>query len=253
MIKEFSDKLKKRREELGLSFKDIVEKTKICPSVIKHIEEGEWEEINPTYLKGFLKIYTSVLGINIPDEILTFIRGRKEEKKTSIKKNITYQKRERPSVMAKLKSHHKILKISKKSILSILKIVGVIIIFLIIIKLAFFLRKNKKNTTPQKTSIPVEIGKKYPPSSSKLKMIDVTIQAKKKTYIVVKVDGEVVFDNILDRGATESWQGKIIEFKISDASGVIIERNGEILPPITKAHRPIKKLIITSASIKVSK
>jgi len=64
MLEEFCKQLKEKREESGYSIEDVVEKTKLYPVAIRDIEDGNLENISPIYLKGFIKIYASFLGID---------------------------------------------------------------------------------------------------------------------------------------------------------------------------------------------
>lgn len=64
MLEEFCRQLKEKRKELGYNIEDVVEHTKIYPVAIRDIEDGNFENISPIYLKGFLKIYASFLGVD---------------------------------------------------------------------------------------------------------------------------------------------------------------------------------------------
>jgi cytoskeleton protein RodZ len=85
MNEEVSSKLKARRQELGYSVEEVVEKTKLYPSVIRDLEEGNLSNINSAYLKGFIRIYASFLGLNaaeLTNNISVQYTGPKEEKKS---------------------------------------------------------------------------------------------------------------------------------------------------------------------------
>lgn len=56
--------LKAIREEKGYSIEGVTKKTKISPSVLRALEEGRLDNIDPVYLKGFLKMYCRFLGID---------------------------------------------------------------------------------------------------------------------------------------------------------------------------------------------
>jgi len=59
MIKELCEKLKQKRRDLGYSIEYVVERTKLHPSMIRDIEEGNLINENPVYVKGFIKIYAA--------------------------------------------------------------------------------------------------------------------------------------------------------------------------------------------------
>src|SRR5512136_2744554 len=63
-------KLKKIRQEKGLSIEDVQKQTKIHPNILKAIEEDNFINLSPVYVKGFLKIYCKFLGVDPSQYIL---------------------------------------------------------------------------------------------------------------------------------------------------------------------------------------
>ena len=55
--------LKNIREEKGYSIEQVSKNTKISASVIRALEGGRLDNVDPVYLKGFLKLYCRFLGI----------------------------------------------------------------------------------------------------------------------------------------------------------------------------------------------
>src|SRR3989338_4514467 len=72
------EKLKKLRLEKGLSLEEAHKKTKIHLNILKAIEGDTITNLNPIYLKGFLKIYCNFLGVN-PNEYISGYREIKAE------------------------------------------------------------------------------------------------------------------------------------------------------------------------------
>lgn len=65
-IKEIGLKFKKRREELGLSLKEIENSTSIRSSYLEAIEEGFTDKfLTEVYMIGFMKQYGTFLGMNM--------------------------------------------------------------------------------------------------------------------------------------------------------------------------------------------
>ena len=60
-------RLKKIRQERGLSLEDVQKKTKIHLNVLRAIEGDSISDLSPIYLKGFIKIYCSYLGLDVKD------------------------------------------------------------------------------------------------------------------------------------------------------------------------------------------
>lgn len=67
-LNELGSRLKEERQRQGLSITEVMDVTKISRRNIMAIESGDEKELpHPVYAKGFVKIYSKVLGFN-PDE-----------------------------------------------------------------------------------------------------------------------------------------------------------------------------------------
>ena len=62
-MRKAGEYLKNIREEKGYSVEQVSKNTKISASVIRALEGGRLDNVNPVYLKGFLKLYCRFLGI----------------------------------------------------------------------------------------------------------------------------------------------------------------------------------------------
>lgn len=62
-MRKAGEYLKNIREEKGYSVEQVSKGTKISASVIRAIEGGRIDNVEPIYLKGFLKLYCRFLGI----------------------------------------------------------------------------------------------------------------------------------------------------------------------------------------------
>ena len=56
--------LRSIREDKGYTIQEISKATKLSSSVIRALEEGRIDNVDPVYLKGFLKLYCRYLGLN---------------------------------------------------------------------------------------------------------------------------------------------------------------------------------------------
>jgi len=65
MMQDIGPKLKAKREQLGYHIEEIVEKTKIHPSAIHDIEENNFANISPAYLRGFIRLYAKFLNVDV--------------------------------------------------------------------------------------------------------------------------------------------------------------------------------------------
>jgi cytoskeleton protein RodZ len=64
------ERLKKVRLEKGISLDEAHRITKVHLDVLKAIEDDNYININPVYLKGFLKIYCKFLDVELPASFL---------------------------------------------------------------------------------------------------------------------------------------------------------------------------------------
>lgn len=64
-MKKIGNEIRERREEKGLSLEEVGEKTKIKISYLEAIEEGSWGKLpGEVYLRGFLRTYSTLLGLD---------------------------------------------------------------------------------------------------------------------------------------------------------------------------------------------
>lgn len=62
--------LKRRREDLGLTLRDVAAKTKVRTTYLEHIENERLSDLPaPVYLRGFVLGYARVLGLPDPESI----------------------------------------------------------------------------------------------------------------------------------------------------------------------------------------
>ncbi len=74
--------LKRKREELNISLKDISEKLKVKIGYLENLEKGNYEELPPdVYVKGFVKSYAQFVGLDSEKMIGIYNREKKIENK----------------------------------------------------------------------------------------------------------------------------------------------------------------------------
>jgi len=62
--------MKRRREDLGLTFRDVATKTRIRTTYLEHIENERLSDLPaPVYLRGFVLEFARVLGLPDPESI----------------------------------------------------------------------------------------------------------------------------------------------------------------------------------------
>jgi cytoskeletal protein RodZ len=278
MIKYLCQQLKQKRQDLGYSLEEVVEKTKLHPSVIKDIEAGDLDKISPVYLKGFIKIYASFLGVKLGDHLQELeIKAKPKSKpqpkpKTAIKQS--YNREQQKHSRKKELRFRVPAALKRKIAYSLLALVLGLIIFSLVAAVVRLIKGSFSGTdkpaktetassdsaptaTPSVTSSSTEPKATTQEVSSALAQADkitTSVRIKRPVHIRVKQDGEIVYAGVLQAGAIETWQAQEkLDLKISDGSSVEVEVNGQLLPPLSKIHRPIKSLKITDQGISIEK
>ena len=83
--------LRRKREELNISIKDVSEKLKIKIGYLENLEESNYKKLPPdVYVKGFIKSYARLVGLDSEKMISVYDR----EKKIGDKIEKKYQKKE---------------------------------------------------------------------------------------------------------------------------------------------------------------
>lgn len=263
-------RLKKIRLEKGYSLEQVHKKTKIHYNVLNAIEEDSLVNFNPIYIKGFIKIYCNFLGIN-PEEYLSHYKKEKvlpadaEQKENkplpALRKPLV-----KDDLLRAIRSKIKIV------ITVIIILVAAIILFrlirLTVSKLSLLSKKIKpvlssraispagagagkvqtdRDRKGQQTSASKNVGREVVPSAIRL-----SIRAREDCWLVLKLDGKTVFQNILKKGRSETWQAKEkIEFSLGNAGVVDLEVNGRLISNLGRRRQAVKNILITRDGLTV--
>ncbi|MEA2097616.1 MAG: helix-turn-helix domain-containing protein [Patescibacteria group bacterium] len=80
--------LKKKREEIGISIKEISEKLKIKVSYLEDLEENNYDKLPPdVYVKGFIRSYAQFVGFNAQKMVDLYSKEKAIDDKVENKKN----------------------------------------------------------------------------------------------------------------------------------------------------------------------
>ena len=243
-MQELCQALKDKRKELGYSIEEVVDKTKLHPSVIRDIKDGNLANINPTYLRGFMRIYASFLGVDTGDALKQQVPSSSKKPKEQEEKKRTYQfKRPAPK------------KISPKVKQTIILIGAAIIAFFILtLTVKAIVRKLSKARTAKPEPASEGTNEVSTPVEIEGQEISVSLTVKRDCFVRVRADDKLIFEGVLRKGIVENWEAKkLLDFKLSDGSAVSIEVNGKALPPLSSTSKPIRSLKITPSGISVEK
>jgi len=243
--------LKKLRLEKGLSLEDVHKTTHIHLDVLKAIEDDNYINIDPVYLKGFLKIYCKLLGVELPDNIA----GAKH---TQVQLKVPEPVREKKDIDAGPDTLRRLVPIAVGAIL-VLVAAGVLFAggrFLIskmssmnkgrphaqVVKLKKEKMARKTEQKVVRSTAPAKAGQSIPADQS----LRLGIRALEDCWLQLKCDNKVVFQNVLKKGRFESWEADDrMELTLGSAGGVQVEINGKIIPSLGKRGQVLKGVTIT--------
>ncbi len=266
MIEDLCIRIKDKRRELGYSIEKVVSETKLHPAVIRDIESCNLDNITPIYIKGFIKIYASFLGVEIKDEL--------EQIQKKIRATVNNPKQKKESGQNPIFNFFKIIIKSMTKLISkispqVRKNILLAVIILLIFWLGFlgvrfsfrkvlgFFRNRKQAVSQQQVEKPAEEKNNQEPKPQligQLDQITAALTVKKPCFIKVISDGNLIFEGVLEKGEVETWRAEQeLEFKISDGSAVYLEVDGQPIPKLSSIQKPIKSLIINSSGITVNK
>lgn len=259
-IETAGSRLKKIRQERGLSLEDVQKKTKIHLNVLRAIEGDSISNLSPIYLKGFIKIYCGFLGLDAKDLIgpsggqpqkpaLNATVGRpigaRIEKRSSFIKDASI----------KLGAIKPLVNLKK---IIIFAAIAVIFIFLGINLIKFVSLRPKSRLEKAKISMPVPVPKAEAKQAKINK--DLTggftlgIFARGKSWISAKVDGRVVFHGVLARGRSETWQAREkVELSLGDAGAVELQVNDQRFANLGRHGQSLKNVVINKEGLKISR
>lgn len=263
-------RLKRIRLEKGISLEEVHKKTKVHPDILRSIEEDSLINFNPVYIRGFVKIYCKFLGVD-PKECISDYQEPKAEAAVTRQRSVAVS---RPAGLT--------LGLLKRLALSrIARVAGMVILALLLTLVLFragrlllakwrSLPRNErqvavarprqakktaaaKPSKSQGTSVAAaeqgtETAQKITaPSSSGIRL---AVRAKENCWMSLKIDGKVVFQSVLLKGRSDSWQAKEkIELSVGNAGAVDLEVNGKVIPSLGKKGQAIKNILITKEGL----
>ncbi len=264
-IETAGSRLKKLRQERGISLEDIQKKTKIHLNVLRAIEGDSISDLSPIYLKGFIKIYCTSLGLDPKEYIGLSIQAQKPPVlNATVGRLIGERIEKKPSFIkdasVKLVSLSPSANFKKIIIFASL---AVVVIFLGI-KLTKLISSHppgrlERARIPAPVSTP-NIAVKQNKAKQTSAQKDLTegftlgIFARSKSWITAKVDGKVIFHGVLARGRSESWHAREkVELSLGDAGAVELQVNGQRFDNLGRRGKPLKNIIINKEGLKISR
>ncbi len=247
-IELIGERLKKLRQEKGLTLEELQKKTKVHINILKAIEGEALTNLSPIYLKGFIKIYCKALGLD-PKE---YIPDYKESSASVI---LNAQKVKEPFLRGmgmKIGSFR--LGRNLRWIITVLLVV--FISLFLISKISGCIRSRRDAALSMQVKAADQAQAKKPEVSHHAAGTNIpkeasggirlVVSAKERCLVFVKVDGRVVFHRVLEKGRSNNWKAKErIDLSLGNASAVEIIVNGQRFKDLGRRGRPLKNIVIT--------
>lgn len=231
-------KLKKIRLEKGVTLEEAHKQTKIHLNILKAIEEESLVNFSPVYIKGFLKIYCDFLGVN-PSEYIV-----EDKRMRALIKDAPESSKKRISLPIKMPS---------KTTVLIVIISAAAVIGLFNLGKFIFGHLSRKPALSARAAAQRQTGSKSPQQNIS-SGIRLSIRAKEDCWIQLKSDGKIIFQNVLRKARSETWQAKNkIELTLGNAGAVDLEVNGKIIPALGRRGQVVKNILITKDGLTIAK
>ncbi|MEA3305315.1 MAG: DUF4115 domain-containing protein [Candidatus Omnitrophota bacterium] len=241
------EKLRKAREEKGVSLEEVRGATKIHLKVLKAIEEDRLENIlGQVYAKAFMKDYAHYMGIDAKDLVC------KHASKYAVEPSREHVLEQKPFSQKERKNFSR----------AVIMAAAFLICFFI---LGFTARKfihycgtavkNREAVTAKKAALNKEVEKKDSEEIKKLipipkrGAITLTLSVSRDSWMKVVLDGEAAFHKVLSKNSKETWKAKkeIILTEIGKPERLELNVNGKNID--LSGKRLGKNILITRKGI----
>ncbi len=214
------DYLRGKREESGLSLKELSEKTRIRLEYLKALESGEYGRIpGEVFVRGYIREYLRCLSTD-PEEALSIYES---EKPAPIEPDLVLPTHKALNPSSRLRSFF---------------LYGLIILLLVPLTIfAVRLSRNNRQTTPVSPGAhSLEKVVNMIPAPVKTAEADFTnkhlleISAIEDSWVFIQIDNNISYSMLLKAGEKRSWTGeKGFYLKTGNAGGIRITLDGKKL------------------------
>jgi cytoskeleton protein RodZ len=220
--KEIGKLFLEQRERLKLTVDEVNRRTHIHLKVIRDIESGVFDNIGPIYLKSFLKKYSDFLGLDTIDILKRYSAISSSIPKREFSVGGVEEKEEKRSVP--------VVDVKKKmQAVLVVFLAGVLLtlVFILIVVMraamtsphqgkpevkAAKIQAKPSVVKPRESKAPVEskslasrIKSVVAPANE---AVSLTLKAKDEVWVQVKFGDKKLFDGILKKGESRSWNSE---------------------------------------------
>ncbi len=223
-LKEIGLQMRQMREEKSISIDEVATKTRIQARLLVAIEEGNLDHLpEPVYIRGLIKQFAEVLGLNGTEYASAFPTGQQ----TNV---IKPSWRQLPA--AQLRPLH-------------LYVIYILLVIASVSGLSYIIEQrssqeatnnqnvteevipepNPSNTEPQLATTSTSSPEK-PDQSAQTSPVEVKVSLKQDSWVRVVSDGKTLYEGVLSAGEKQSWTAQQeLTLRAGNAGGVVVEYN----------------------------
>lgn len=233
--------LRQEREGKKLSLEDASLATKINIRILENLEAGEIEKLpSGLYARSFLKQYADFLGLDSVAMLQKYQGASSVGKKGSA---AAKEKEETGSFWKKNKIFSNALSIA------------CIILTVLIVGRGIAALSHKIQVLKQANGISLSTARVSQTPQfliPKNAPLEVILRAIEPTWAQVRVDDQIVFQNVLAKDSSEVWHPKEkVELWVGDAGGVEVLLNRKLLGKPGKRGQVMKGILLTREGMRI--
>jgi len=257
--KEIGKIFAEERKRRNLSIEDVRRRSRIQPSVIKDIENGVFDRLGKPYLKGFLKKYSTLLGLDTEDVLKKYeeVSAKIPGPEFSLERGRTEEEDE--FFAARMKKRLKI------TVVTVFSVVIAVLFFMLLgairskimrqpAKKRVVVTKARKKPAPSKKTV----KQKKPPSARPAKSaaaktaVVLTIRSNGTAWLQVNEGKKMLFAGIMEAGETKTWKaGKDLNVWTGKADVLDFTVNKRKIGMV--AAGVVRNINVSSKGVKVGK
>ncbi|MBI3323010.1 MAG: DUF4115 domain-containing protein [Candidatus Omnitrophica bacterium] len=263
MALSVGERLKSAREAKGIVMEEACRVTKIQRKILEGIEKDRLQEmLDPAYARIFLKKYAAYLGVDGAAMVQEYLSTRGAAPQAATPAGQTGGA---PARQVGQLDSPELRPLLVAAGVGLAALVGVGFLVYLGLDLAGNLKESRRAPAPASIAVEArarsgasgaavrEQAQERKPASRPLlvplsKKLQLTVQTSASVWLQVKADGSVVFQNVLAKGARESWGAqRELELWTGNAGAMALTLNGKPLEGVGRGVR--KGIRITHSGI----
>jgi transcriptional regulator with XRE-family HTH domain len=269
-MNSFGSRLKDERNKLGLSIKDVAEKTKIRPHLIEKMEKGDFAFLPPVYISSFIRTYSELLKIPQKDinEAIDSLSATPDKPKTATNTQKTKklefgdETQEQPAPEKPFQKKPETNKYKQPSLITYLMYLALGLTVVALVYIIFFSggssqvsdfpsQQDIQTIGPDTTLVRSDRGLRdfyAQPDSIQLEAI-----ATDTAWLSITIDGKRNEQITMYPDMKKSWAAsEYFILSIGNEGAVTFIRNGETLKPFGKKGSVVRNVKITDKDVESS-